>query len=101
MMEQTEKYLPCSFGLSAGSAVVPPYTGTSRLGATQVAMALESSAVDESTLQLELPSPTPPEETGVRELECLHCADSKSDFSEALSTIVIIHSVKNTINSKH
>lgn len=90
------KYLPCSFGLPAGSAVVPPYTATSRLGATQVAMALERSAVEESTLQLELPSSTSPEETGVRELECLDCTDSKSDFSEALSTIVIVHSVKYT-----
>lgn len=76
--------------------MVPPYTATSRLGATQVAMVLESSAVEESTLQLEPPSSTPPEETRVRELERLHCADSKSDFSEALSTIVIVHSVKCT-----
>lgn len=93
------KYLPGSLGLSAGIAVVPPYTATSRLEATQVAMVLESSAVEYLTLQPVLLLSTPPEETGVRELECLHCADSKSDFSEALSTIVIVHSVKYTASN--
>jgi len=61
------------------------------VGAIQAVLALESSVAEDPTLQLELLLSMSLEEKDVRELECLHRTDSRSDFSGGLSTMVIIH----------
>lgn len=87
-----DKHLPCSLGLSTCSAVLLlPFTVAPIVGAIQAVLALESSVAEGLTLQLELLLSMSLEEKGVRELECLHRTDSRSDFSGGLSTMVIIH----------
>lgn len=89
---QADKHLPCSRGLSTWSAVLLlPFTVAPMVGAIQAVLALESSVGEGPTLQLELLLSMSLEEKGVRELECLHRTDSRSDFSGGLSTMVIIH----------
>ena len=83
--------MPCSLGLSVGSTVLPSYPAAPMLGAIHAVLALESSVAEELTLQLELLPSMSLEVMGVRELECLPRTDSRSDFSDGLSTMVIVH----------
>lgn len=86
-----DKHLPCSLGLSTCSDVLLlPFTVAPIVGPIQAVLALESSVAEGLTLQLELLLSISLEK-GVRELECLHRTDSRSDFSGGLSTMVIIH----------